>query len=224
MKLPIKTLTSGALVLSLMGVQVSSAFAATNESPTKVNSEAVVNFEEGPLQINHVSDFNFGKNTASGDDATYFARADKNEEDASNFVSVEDHRGTNAGWKLTVKQNYQFVDNQTAGEIVEGTKEGEKIELKGAQITLKNLNASGVKDDSFKPEVSTSDIILDPSGGSIPVATAQTDTGMGSWNITFGDKENADHSIQLDVPGTAKKIKSVAYVSELTWDLADTPS
>ena len=109
-----------------------------------------------------------------------------------NFVQVTDNRGTNAGWKLTVKQNDQF-------------KTADDKELTGATLTLKNgtLNSAA----GSKAPTAAQNIALTP-GQASDITTAQEEEGMGTWTNSFGKSvEDAEKSVELSVPGKTKKNK-----------------
>ena len=167
----------------------------------------------GPLSIDYVSNFNFDKQKASGNNEIYYANLDNVKNKATgatskvpNFVQVTDNRGTNAGWKLTVKQNDQFK----AGNA----------ELTGATLTLKNgvLNSAA----GSKAPTAAQNIALTP-GQASDVATAQVEEGMGTWTNAFGKSvEEGEKSVELSVPGKTKK-EQAQYTTSLTWELKDAP-
>ncbi|MGM2786765.1 WxL domain-containing protein [Bacillus cereus group sp. Bce018] len=168
----------------------------------------------GPLSIDYVSNFNFETQKASGNNELYYAKLDnvKNKvtgakSEVPNFVQVTDNRGTNAGWKLTVKQNDQF-------------KTADDKELTGATLTLKNgtLNSAA----GSKAPTAAQNIALTP-GQAFDVATAQEEEGMGTWTNSFGKSvEDGENSVELSVPGKTKK-EQAKYTTSLTWELKDAP-
>ncbi|HHK5557875.1 WxL domain-containing protein [Bacillus cereus] len=169
---------------------------------------------QGPLSIDYVSNFQFEKHKASGNNEIYYASLDSiTKKDTTetmkvpNYVQVTDNRGTNVGWKLSVTQNDQF-------------KTAEGRDLTGAALTLKNgtlHSASG----SEAPKAAQ-DITLTP-GQASDVVTAQEEQGMGTWVNTFGKSvEDAKKSVELSVPGKTKK-EQAEYTTSLTWELKDAP-
>lgn len=144
----------------------------------------------------------------------YYAKLDnvKNkktgaESEVPNFVQVTDNRGTNAGWKLTVKQNDQFTT-------------ADAKELTGATLTLKNgtLNSAA----GSKAPTAAQNIALTP-GQAFDVATAQEEEGMGTWTNSFGESvKDGEKSVELSVPGKTKK-EQAQYTTSLTWELKDAP-
>ncbi len=176
----------------------------------------------GPLSIDYVSNFQFEKHKASGNNEVYYASLDSvtakgasDKTEVPNYVQVTDNRGTNAGWKLSVTQNDQFK-----ATVKDESGKDTTAELTGAALTLKNgtLNsASG----STAP-TSAQNIALTP-GAASDVVTASEEQGMGTWVNTFGKSvEDAKKSVELSVPGKTKK-EQAEYTTSLTWELKDAP-
>ncbi|WP_242141900.1 MULTISPECIES: WxL domain-containing protein [unclassified Bacillus cereus group] len=169
----------------------------------------------GPLSIDYVSNFHFGEQKMSGNDKVYTAQLDvvKQKESGEktqvpNFVQVTDDRGTNKGWRLTVKQDAQF-------------KAGEN-ELTGAELKLHNPVANSTIDMKYAPDVK--EVTLNPNGATQEVAIAQDGKGMGTWVTHYGtDNVEGAKSITLSVPGATAKVKDAKYETTLTWALEDTP-
>lgn len=169
----------------------------------------------GKLSIDYVSTIKFGiDNQTSGKNTEYFAKLDrfKDEEDKEferpNFIQVTDNRGTNAGWKLTVKQVNQFTN--TTGDM-----------LTGAQLGMKNLSMV-TADGGIIPAFVKEKIELVPNESS-EIVQAGENTGTGTWAALFGkNNEEAATSISLFVPGNTKKIAG-NYTTSLKWDLTDAP-
>lgn len=169
---------------------------------------------QGPLSIDYVSNFNFEEQKASGNNEVYYASLDtvtrkgtKEKLEVPNYVQVTDNRGTNVGWKLTVKQNHQF-------------KTVDDAELTGAALTLKNGTLSSAS-GSNAPKAEQN-ITLTP-GQSSDVVTAEAEQGMGTWANAFGKTaDEGKKSIELSVPGKTKK-NQTQYTTSLTWELKDTP-
>ncbi|WP_409022204.1 WxL domain-containing protein [Dellaglioa sp. P0083] len=174
----------------------------------------------GPLSIDYVSNFDFGsKNKVSGDDTTYYAApvklADKDGKEVTraNYLQVTDKRGSNAGWKLSVKQGAQFNDGKT--------------DLDGAQLnmgtqTLNSKNIGGTTDPAIANATITTSI-----GADVAVLDAGKDQGMGTWTDSFGvydadaTKDTASKAVSLKVPGNSAKTVGSSYTTDLTWTLTD---
>lgn len=170
---------------------------------------------KGPLSINYVSNVQFGKQTASGNDAVYSVKPDRLLNSANqivevpNYVQVTDNRGTNAGWQLSVKQNGNF-------------KNGEH-ELTGTELVFSNPVLSSVSGKGETSPAANARFTVTPEGSSVSVVQAAVNEGMGTWAIRFGeDNEEAKESIQLNIPGDSKKVAGF-YKTSLTWILSDTP-
>ncbi|MBE5104728.1 WxL domain-containing protein [Bacillus thuringiensis] len=170
----------------------------------------------GPLSINYVSNLHFGDQVISGNDQTYFAKLDKVKQgskttEVPNFVSVTDNRGTNAGWKLKVKQNAQFKSGNS--------------ELTNAALSLSNSVVNSVTDAQYAPTTFKNKVTLAPGGDAVEITTAAKNKGMGDWTTAFGKgAEQGKQSVSLFVPGTTAKEKGAKYSAELTWTLEDTPN
>ncbi|MBC6316636.1 WxL domain-containing protein [Listeria grandensis] len=174
----------------------------------------------GPLSIDYVSNFHFGSNVISPLSKTYYAKLDKvkvassgNVISVPNFVQVTDKRGTNVGWKLTVKQNGQF---KTQGATPKA--------LTNAELSIVAGTAKSLTDAAYAP--TTSIATLDPTGAaSSDIAVAAADKGMGTWAIAFGEDATAAASaISLKVPMGTAKVANEPYKTTLTWNLEDTPN
>ena len=168
---------------------------------------------QGPLSIDYVSNFHFGKHNISGSDQVYYAKLDTvkgkdGNKEVPNFVQVTDNRGTNKGWKLTVKQNGQFKAAET--------------ELTGAELKLSNPFVNSATDKKFAP--AAKEVTLNPDGSTQEVTIAEAGNGMGTWTTAYGkDNVEGTKSVSLSVPGTTAKVKDTKYKTSLTWTLEDTP-
>ncbi|MBC1604284.1 WxL domain-containing protein [Listeria rocourtiae] len=174
----------------------------------------------GPLSIDYVSNFHFGSNVISPLSKTYYAKLDKVKVASSgniisvpNFVQVTDKRGTNVGWKLTVKQNGQFKTQDAAPQT-----------LNNAELSIVAGTPKSLTDAAYAP--TTSIATLDPTGAaSSDIAVAAADKGMGTWAIAFGgDATTAATAVSLKVPMGTAKVADVPYKTTLTWNLEDTPN
>lgn len=176
----------------------------------------------GPLSIDYVSNFDFGsKNKVSGDDATYYAApvklADKdgNAITRANYLQVTDKRGTNAGWKLSVKQEKQFND---------GTADlnGAQLQMTTQKLNSKNIDANNPTD----PVIPNATIATTP-GSDVQVLNAGKGQGMGTWTDSFGEytdgsaTDTSMKAISLEVPGKTAKEINTTYKTDLTWTLTD---
>ena len=83
----------------------------------------------GPLSIDYASSLDFGSIKSRIKNETYYARAQTYLNDdgtaamlkTANYVQVTDNRGNNAGWRLTVKQNGQFKNENTLNQELTGS-------------------------------------------------------------------------------------------------------
>lgn len=169
---------------------------------------------KGPLSVNYISNLQFGSQAANGNDAIYDVQPDRviNSQDTEievpNYVQVTDHRGTNSGWTLLVKQDGAFKNGDHS--------------LTGTELIFNSpvLSSKSGK-DSATPRASTFTLTADGEPSIVMVAAA--DQGMGTWIDRFGeDVEAAKTGIQLKIPGDSKKVAGF-YQTSLTWTLSDTP-
>ncbi|TWW13513.1 cell surface protein [Dellaglioa algida] len=176
----------------------------------------------GPLSIDYVSNFDFGSdNKISGDDTTYYAKPikatdkDGKEVQRANYLQVTDKRGTNIGWKLSVKQEKQFNDGKA-------DLDGAKLQMATQTLNSKNMD---LNNPSNIPAIDNATMAMTP-GADVKVLSAAKDQGMGTWTDSFGvydadaAKDTAAKAVSLEVPGnSAKNVGS--YTTDLTWTLTD---
>ncbi|WP_420812307.1 WxL domain-containing protein [Listeria kieliensis] len=167
----------------------------------------------GPLSIDYISNVHFGTQKISGSTEVYYATLDQVKDAESgaiserpNMVQITDDRGTNAGWKLTVKQEAQFKN---------GSSELDGAVLKFENPTLKSSNKSATNTPTAKA------MTLSPAGAASDVMIANANQGMGTWFDQFGaDQDSGKQSISLTVPGDTAKVEG-KYETTLTWTLTD---
>ncbi|MBQ0137739.1 MAG: WxL domain-containing protein [Kurthia sp.] len=183
----------------------------------------------GPLSIDYASDFNFGMQEISTETKSYYAKPQTYSDNSTvrpNFVQVTDKRGTNAGWTLSVKQAGQFSNPTTQNKTLDGA---QLILGKGETVT----NGSAATPTTYA-------VLLDPSGTTSKVMSADTNQGTGTWVNLFGGKnalqdvtvkdpsnqvttEKRDFGVKLTVPGATQK-DAVQYATTLTWELTNVPT
>ena len=183
---------------------------------------------QGPLSIDFASTFDFGLNKISNKNETYYARAqhfNNNHQDTPNYVQVTDNRGTNSGWKLSVKQEGQLT----------ATTDTLNKTLTGAQITLNNPTVASNVEGVVAPTPAET-VSLNPDGSEVLVMTAADGSGAGTWADYWGkvatvqeedeqgikQEVNVTKDVTLSVPGSTPK-DAVKYQTTLTWVLTDVP-
>ncbi|MBO0440336.1 WxL domain-containing protein [Candidatus Enterococcus ikei] len=185
-------LVLAALLMSFSGSVVVHAEEAENK-----NSKSDIGFttpEDGALTLLNVADFDFGSNPISAKDEVY-----KNK--AETTTTVQDIRGTEAGWTVQVAEKGQL-------------KAGEK-ELENAQITLKTPTIS---EKSTGSATAKTEVVLNTDGSGTTVLEAGAGLGNGVTIESFGK----DAAI-LEVPGETVKVAK-QYETTLTWTLLDQPA
>lgn len=180
--------------------------------------EKEITGNKGNLTIDYISNFHFGAVKMSGNAKSFFAENTVNKDQVTkrpNFVQVSDHRGTGAGWTLTVKQDTPFAVADGSAKI-----EGTTLSLLNGYVN--SVNNTGV---DVRP-VANQSIVLKPGEAAVKVSGAAADgtKGMGSWTTAFGDSEEAGlKSVKLSIPANTK-IEKKEYATSLTWTLSDDPS
>jgi len=189
---------------------------------------------KGPLTIAYVPTMNFGSQVISTTDETYNMVAEKfqltgteGEENMVPYVSlaqVQDTRGTNEGWDLSVSLSEFQATTATQNDVLKGA----RISLHDPQITY------SIDDAAQMPEAHENGMELIPNTTAVSVMTAAAEKGAGTSSVVWGDHdalaqqiedgaevvENA--AIKLFVPGSTAK-DAVTYQSTLTWELNLTP-
>lgn len=175
------------------------------------------------LRLSLLTAFDFGTIKMSGNTQDYAAKlptpnfVDGGEKARPNFAQVTDNRGNNAGWILTAKISKQFTNNASV--------------LNGSTITLENgwAQAQAADNAAFKPTVAKP-VVLTANDAQV-IANADTNNGMGTWNILYGTLLEADKptlgdaakSVHLTIPGSVKK-EAGLYTAEIEWTLYNTPT
>jgi hypothetical protein len=179
----------------------------------------------GPLTITYAPTMNFGSQEISNQDKEYsmIAEKQKSADGATDipyvsFVQVQDTRGTNDGWTLSVTPS-EFTNADTKNKT-----------LKGAQITLTDTKLKYSSEKESAPSIPKQEMALTP-GTATKVMTADKGKGAGTSSAYWGNQEelsNAkdsivrNHAIKLSVPGKTVK-DAVNYSASLTWKLETVP-
>lgn len=180
--------------------------------------EEEITGNKGPLSIDYISNFHFGQVKMSGNVNSFFAANTVNKDKVTkrpNFVQVSDHRGSGAGWTLTVKQDAPFAVADGSAKI-----EGTTLSLLNGYVN--SVNNTGV---DVRP-VANQSIVIKPGVAAQKVSGAASDgtKGMGSWTTAFGSTdEQGLESVKLSIPANTK-INKAAYSTTLSWTLTDDPS
>ncbi|MGL5042382.1 MAG: WxL domain-containing protein [Culicoidibacterales bacterium] len=158
----------------------------------------------GPLSIDYVPLLSFGLNGITGKVETYETT------NKTPYIQITDKRGTGAGWN--VKAKLSKLENKVANR-----------ELPAAAITFKgNTAISQGHNDNTAP--TTRGFTLTAGGELADVASAQVNTGMGTWLnrwMTTNVANPTNENVTLQV-NTAKAL-ALAYEGKITWTLAVTP-
>lgn len=182
------------------------------QGPTDPNDGTTTN-QTGPLQINYLSNLNFGDNIAITS-KTITANV-KN--DTPRFFQVSDLRGTAAGWKMNVSLG-EFTPTGTAPATTKP--------ITGATITFKNGEAVTSNDAVNGQDVDaavTHDTTL--SAGNTGVQTlmsADKGTGRGTWLARYTAKSGASDNENIVFSAPTNSITAnTSYQATLTWQLVD---
>lgn len=174
--------------------------------------------EQGQLSIDFISQFNFGTQSISTQDKTYYVNSQRllnedgtvnNTEERPNFVQVSDRRPSNqrGGWELSLSQESQF-----------STSDGK--ELVGAQLQLANAELISPQKNSKPSFVETLQNLI--PGVRQPLIIAEGDEGQGTWVYRFGDSTTGSESVKLQVPKGSNP-NAESYSTTLNWELSAIP-
>ncbi|MBP1040259.1 WxL domain-containing protein [Vagococcus sp. BWB3-3] len=199
------------------------------------------NNSKGTLRVNHISDYHFGEIEVKSDSYTVDALMDRyvdkddateTEKDISHYIQVEDVRGEQKGWTLSVKAN-PFTP-QGGGKALEQT----YIEL--TQAKLSNTRMSGTEivgavnvfDGAASKNLTLGQSVeimstkagknTDSSKTSLVFNTAYTEADPAAGASTrVGEDGKYNPGVKLHAIGTDEKLVGKTYVSTLEWTLAD---
>lgn len=173
------------------------------ENPEKVANPGDGPSTEGTLRIDYVSSLSFENGETNGR-KNYQAFAQQFLDDTGargSYVQITDQREYSTGWRLQVKQAYQFRSS-----VLD---DGKSHELSGAVLSLDKAwaNSSGF---SAPPVVKHDTISLNGTGAAYEVATAEKGTGQGVWTIEFGSSdENKNNQEATLMPALNKEDQPV---------------
>lgn len=160
--------------------------------------------QEGPLSIDYVSHFRFGKDHKI-DKETMIVPLENN---GTPFFQVTDLTGEGAGWQLRGKLN-PFT-NEKGHEI-----KGAKISLSTGELITRN---SAITSDSSGFSVPKK-VVFESGGNFVPLMSANKDFGSGTWALKFDDYKK---SILFEAPGKNIEANST-YSSGFVWQLVTVP-
>lgn len=169
--------------------------------------------QTGPLQINYLSNLNFGNDIAITS-KTVTANV-KNDE--PRFFQVSDLRGTAAGWKLNV----------SLGEFTPTTTTNTSKPITGANITFKTGEAATSNDAVNGADVDAATVAQNVtlSAGSTGVQTlmsADKGTGRGTWLARYTKVSGASDNENIVFSAPTNSITAnTGYQATLTWQLVD---
>ncbi|MGX7418179.1 WxL domain-containing protein [Carnobacterium gallinarum] len=196
----------------------------------------------GLLRFDQVPTLNFGTVEIKGEEVTQAAQYVRLNDEMDAFkkytpayLQITDERGSNAGWSVNLKaSSFSAYADVAATTPVAGVED-----LIGAEISMKSAKVKSHSNvgDALKPTVVTSTLALNENAQT--VLSAGVGKGMGIWSSSFYKDETGtltappfttdeaviptDDTIELKIPGTAKKSKDYTYKSTLEWVLSDTP-
>ena len=177
------------------------------ENPKEPGEEPGTN-QEGPLQINHVSSLNFGKDI----EITPKKVVANEKSGKTPFFQVSDLRGTGDGWALRAKLS-DFEKNDDS-----------KKPIKAATITFNNQVIKTSNDtEENKPE-GVSTITLNAGGSKEIFMKALKENGRGTWLATYPkvEEESDNQNVVFSAP-TASIDANSEYKATITWELFDGP-
>lgn len=152
--------------------------------------------QEGPLTIDAVSAFDFGKTRLGAEKVAAIV-----EEDKILGVQVSDKRGNGVGWSLTAK-------------ISAFENEAKTRQLRGAKVTIPAGKVDSKQGNPLFPPVASERTLADSSQN---ILVAEKENGLGTWTEDF---HGTNKKVQLEVPPDAYVD---TYKAEITWSLQDAP-
>lgn len=160
--------------------------------------------QEGPLSIDYVSHFRFGKNHQIDKQLMEVPLENNN----TPFFQVTDITGEGSGWQLRGK--LADFKNEKGSTI-----DGAKIKMSTGELITRNPSVT-----SDRTGFVISDSIVFESGGDfVPLMTANADHGSGTWALKFDDYKK---SVIFEAPGKNIEANS-SYQSGFVWQLISTP-
>ncbi|GHU38152.1 cell surface protein [Bacilli bacterium] len=193
----------------------------------------------GNITVDYGSTFQFGTQTISTQEKTYYAHPDLGKDLTNTVVAiplysqVTDQSGDLAGWTLTLTQKEDLhLATGTAGDLGYALK-GAQIKFTGGQIVGGNGLTTGAPTD-----VVASGTLV--PGEATKLVSAATNEGAGTWLYNFGALADYD-AASVDLANTADKSKvatqspisltvpagltqkAAAYTTELHWSLQAVP-
>ncbi len=125
----------------------------------------------GPLKVDSIATIDLGSVPLTGRAFALTAATD------SGTMLVTDARGDGAGWKIqAVRSAFSFSTGEEPN-VITRTLDG-TMHMPAAVVTAYDPTSS-----ITQPTTAAQDILV---GTPKTIATAATDAGMGSWNLTFG--------------------------------------
>lgn len=200
---------------------------------------------EGLLRLDQVPTLDFGTVEIKGSEvksgAKYVRLNKAGTEDVAfytpAYIQLTDQRGNNGGWTVTTKMSaFTAMEADVPVAGVE-TLEGATVTFKNGQLT----NYSGMTGAGLNAILPTaySNVVLSANNSATDkkLMGAEAGKGTGTWVNNFYDTQGGtvtappssqdgevtDSSIELAIPGTAKKSKDYTYVSTITWTVSSTP-
>lgn len=174
--------------------------------------------DQGAFSIDFVSSFDFGSQSITVSDKTYYAKAqqlvsdDPNvpSETRPNYVQITDQRTeeNRGGWQLAVTQNQQFMSTENDA-------------LEGATLSLLNQQLTSTNEDN-PPKIAQEDSVTLLPGVQKILLNASLTEGVGTWIYRFGDSTTAEESVSLFVPSSASP-NVAKYTTRLSWQLRSVP-
>jgi len=153
--------------------------------------------DQGLFSIDFASQFDFGVQSISAQDQTYYAKPQRllaedgtvlEGEERPNYVQISDRRPTQErdGWELSVRQNEQFADRATGQELT------------GARLVLQNQQIASAQGGPAPGLPHTNPMTLNPGGAKRTLLKAQGPEGEGTWiyRFLFHRKERGDKCLR----------------------------
>lgn len=211
-KLMSVTLLSGlaltAIGFSNQALAVDKDTKTTNATVTYTQGDMTLDPGDGSLGSGLPDNLNFGAHKIQNKTAENWIATDNGIEGGpitTGKLTVNDARGTKAGWSVKVVQSAQFTEKGGTGQLT------------NAALTIKTgsaTNTGGTRPTGGK--INNSLTLVPGAGGEQLIFGAKTETGDGISTLELS-------KFELAVPADTPR-KAVEYQSTLTWTLSDTPT
>ncbi|MBP1040079.1 WxL domain-containing protein [Vagococcus sp. BWB3-3] len=232
--------TQGDVIFKTQG-DTSTGEVTKPETEDEIIVPEIPNGSKGTLRVNHISDYHFGEIEIKSDSYTVDALMDRyvdkddatnTKKDISHYIQVEDVRGEQKGWTLSVKAN-PFTP-EGGGKALEQT----YIELTQAKLSNTRMSGTDIAGAVNVFDGAASKNLTLGQSVEIMSTKAGKNTDSSKTSLVFnesyteanpaagatsreGETGQYNPGVKLHAIGTDEKLVGKTYVAKLEWTLAD---